>query len=47
MRRELPGPTKCLGMQEKNVQVNAGKWKVMVLGGEEGMECEVCKTGFV
>ena len=24
------------------LKVNAGKSKVMVLGGEEGLECEVC-----
>ena len=24
---------------------NAGKKKVMVLGGEEGLECEVCMDG--
>ena len=24
------------------MKVNAGKSKVMVLGGEEGLECEVC-----
>ena len=27
------------------LKVNAGKSKVMVLGGEEGLECEVCVDG--
>ena len=26
----------------RGLKVNAGESKVMVLGGEEGMECEVC-----
>ena len=26
----------------RGLKVNAGKSKVMVLGGEEGVECEVC-----
>ena len=26
----------------RGLKVNAGKSKVMVLGGEEGLECEVC-----
>ena len=29
----------------RNLKVNAGKSKVMVLGGEEGLECEVCVNG--
>ena len=33
--------------RRRGLKVNAGKWKVMVLGGEEGVECEVCETGFV
>ena len=28
--------------RERGLKVNAGKSKVMVLGGEEGLECEVC-----
>ena len=27
------------------LRVNEGKSKVMVLGGEEGLECEVCVDG--
>ena len=27
------------------LKVNVGKNKVMVLGGEEGLECEVCISG--
>ena len=27
------------------LKVNAGKSKVMLLGGEEGLECEVCEDG--
>ena len=30
----------CVGLK-----VNAGKSKVMVLGWEEGLECEVCVDG--
>ena len=29
----------------RGLKVNAGKSKVMVLGGEEGLECEVCVGG--
>ena len=29
----------------KGVKVNAGKSKVMVIGGEEGLECEACVEG--
>ena len=28
--------------RRRGLKVNAGKSKVMVLGGEEGLECEVC-----
>ena len=28
--------------RRRGLNVNAGKSKVMVLGGEEGLECEVC-----
>ena len=31
--------------RRKVLKVNAGKNKVMVLGGEEGLECEVCVDG--
>ena len=33
---------RCL---EKGLKVNAGKSKVMMFGGEEGLECEVCVDG--
>ena len=29
----------------RGMKVNAGMSKVMVLGGEEGLECEVCVDG--
>ena len=29
----------------RGLKVNGGKSKVMVLGGEEGLECEVCVDG--
>ena len=29
----------------RGLKVNADKSKVMVLGGEEGLECEVCVGG--
>ena len=29
----------------RGLKVNAGKNKVMLLGGEEGSECEVCVNG--
>ena len=28
--------------RRRGLKVNAGKSKVMMLGGEEGLECEVC-----
>ena len=28
--------------RRRGLKINAGKSKVMVLGGEEGLECEVC-----
>ena len=31
--------------RRRGLKVNAGKNKVMVLGGEEGLECEVCIDG--
>ena len=31
--------------RRRGLKVNAGKSKVMVLGGEEGSECEVCIDG--
>ena len=31
--------------RRRGLKVNAGKTKVMVLGGEEGLECEVCVNG--
>ena len=31
--------------RRRGVKVNAGKSKVIVLGGEEGLECEVCVDG--
>ena len=31
--------------RRRGLKVNAGKGKVMVLGGEEGLECEVCVDG--
>ena len=32
-------------MCRRGLKVNPGKSKVMVLGGEEGLECEVCIDG--
>ena len=29
------------------LKINAGKSKVMFLGREEGLECEVCVNGYV
>ena len=29
----------------RSLEVNGGKRKVMVLGGEEGLECKVCVGG--
>ena len=31
--------------RRKGLKVNAGKSKLMVLGGEDGLECEVCVDG--
>ena len=31
--------------RRRGLRVNAGKSKVMVLGGEEGLKCEVCVDG--
>ena len=31
----------------KGLKFNAGKSKVMMLGGEEGLECDVCINGYV
>ena len=31
--------------RRRGLKFNAGKIKVMVLGGEEGLECEVCVDG--
>ena len=31
--------------RRRGLKVNAGKSKVMVLGGEEGLECEGCVDG--
>ena len=31
--------------RRRDLKVNAGKSKVMVLGGEEGLECEVSIDG--
>ena len=31
--------------RRKSLKVNAGKNMVMVLNGEEGLECEVCVDG--
>ena len=31
--------------RRRGLKVNAGKGKVSVLGGEEGLECEVCVDG--
>ena len=31
--------------KRRGLKVNAGKSKVIVLGGEEGLECEVCIDG--
>ena len=32
-------------LRRRGLKVNAGKRKMMVLGGEEGLECEVCVDG--
>ena len=31
--------------RRRDLKVNAGKSKVILLGGEEGLECEVCVDG--
>ena len=31
--------------RRRGLKFNAGKSKVMALGGEEGLECEVCVDG--
>ena len=31
--------------RKRGLKVNGGKSKVMLLGGEEGLECEVCVNG--
>ena len=31
----------------RGLKINAGKSKVMLLGGEEGLEREVCVNGYV
>ena len=31
--------------RRKSFKINADKSKVMVLGGEEGLECEICVDG--
>ena len=33
--------------RRRGLKVNAGKSKVMLLGGEEGLKCEVCVDGYV
>ena len=33
--------------RRRGLKVNAGKSKVMVLGGEEGLECEVWVEGII
>ena len=33
--------------RRRGLKVNAGKSKVMVLNGKEGLECDVYVTGFV
>ena len=33
--------------RRRGLKVNANKNKKMVLGGEEGLECEVCVNGYV
>ena len=32
--------------RRRSLKDNAGKSKVMLLGGEEGLECEVCVDGY-
>ena len=31
----------------RGLKVNVGKSKVILIGGEEGLECEVCANGYV
>ena len=33
--------------RRRGLKVNAGKSKVILLGGEEGLECDVCVNGYV
>ena len=33
--------------RRRGLKVNAGKSKIMLLGGEEGLECEVCVNEYV
>ena len=33
------------GCKRRGLKVNVGKSKVMLLGGEKGLECEVCVNG--
>ena len=33
--------------RKRGLKVNAGKSKVMVVGGKEGLECEVCLMGYI
>ena len=33
--------------RRRYLKCSAGKSKVMLLGGEEGLECEVCINGYV
>ena len=33
--------------RRRGLKDNAGKSKVMLLGGEEELECEVCANGYV
>ena len=36
-----------LQIWRRGLKVNAGKSKGMLVGGEEGLECEVCINGYV
>ena len=33
--------------RRRGLKVNAGKSRVVLLGGEEGLECEVCVNGIL
>ena len=33
--------------RKRDLKVNAGKSKVMMLKGEEGLECEICGDGML